>query len=106
MIEIDLHIKHHFFPDLYAKEMHLLAGQFGISHRHEFDHISMLATGRASVEVDGVTTEYTAPAFIMVRAGKEHRFVALEDITWFCVHETDETDEAKIDASLIEKEPA
>lgn len=102
-IDIDLGVKHHFFPDLYAKEMHLLKGQFGISHRHEFDHISMLAKGRASVEVDGVKHEYSAPAFIMVRAHKEHRFDALEDITWFCVHKTSETDEKKIDETLIEK---
>ena len=101
-IDIDLGIKHHFFPHMYAKEMHLLAGQFGQSHRHEFDHISALFAGTADVAVDGVTTRYTAPAFIMVRAHKEHLFVAVTDITWFCVHETEETDADKIDATLIE----
>lgn len=102
MIEIDLGIKHHFSPGVYAKEMHLLKGQFGISHRHKYDHISMLAQGAARVVVDGIETDYAAPAFIMVRAGKEHQFIALDDITWFCIHATDETDVAAIDASLIE----
>lgn len=103
MIEIDLRIKHHFFPDdLYAKEMHLPAGHFAVSHRHTYDHLGVLWAGAVTVEIDGVLAEYRAPAFIMVRAGAEHRIVAVEDTTWFCVHETNETDVEKIDHVLIE----
>lgn len=102
-IEIDLRIKHHFFPSLYAKEMHLPAGHRAISHRHEYDHISMLSEGRATVKAGGAEIEYAAPAFIMIRGHIEHEITALEDVTWFCVHETDETDPDKIDEVLIEQ---
>lgn len=102
-MDIDLRIKHHFSPGLYAKEMHLPAGHFAVSHRHEYDHISMLAAGRAVVEVDDAETIYAAPAFIMIRAHAEHKITAMEDVTWFCVHETDETDAEKIDEVLIER---
>ena len=103
MIDIDLRIKHHFSPGLYAKEMHLPAQHFATSHKHEYDHISHLAAGRVVVRANGVEQEYTAPAFIMIRAHVEHEITAIEDATWFCIHETDETDLSNIDEVLIEK---
>ncbi len=102
-IDIDLMIKHHFSNGLYAKEMHLPAGHFAVSHRHEYDHISMLASGHARVETSGDSVEYDAPAFIMIRAHVEHTITALDDVTWFCVHETDETNAENIDEVLIER---
>ena len=103
MIEIDLQIKHHFSPGVYAKEMHLPADHFAISHKHAYDHISMLAAGRVRVTVNGDQAEHVAPAFIMIRAGHEHEILALEDATWFCIHETEETNPDNIDEVLIEK---
>jgi quercetin dioxygenase-like cupin family protein len=103
MIEIDLKIRHHFWPGGYAKEMHLPTDHYAVSHRHEYDHVSMLAAGRARVDVDGESTEYVAPAFIMIRAHAEHTITALDDVTWFCMHATDVTDPEHIDKVLIEK---
>lgn len=101
MIEIDLGIKHHFSNGLYAKEMHLPKDHFAVSHKHSYDHVSMLYQGRAKVTVNGVDEVYTAPAFIMIRAGQEHTILAESDVIWFCVHETDETDVEKIDKVAI-----
>ena len=100
-IDIDLHVQHHFYDGLYAKQMTLPAGHYAVSHRHSYDHISMLYAGVAQVEVDGVTTEYAAPAFILVKAGAEHKITAIADVTWFCVHETELTEAADIDRVLI-----
>lgn len=101
---IDLNIKHHFDDGVYAKEMHLPEGHYAVSHKHTYDHISMLHRGVAVVTVDGVERQYTAPAVIMIRAHKEHRIDALTDVVWFCIHETDETDPEKIDEVAIEKD--
>jgi mannose-6-phosphate isomerase-like protein (cupin superfamily) len=63
----------------------------------------VLAQGRAIVEVDGVATEYGPGSCIEIKAGAEHKITALEDVTWFCIHATTETDAEKIDEVLIEK---
>ena len=112
-IEIDLGIKHHFFPnidnsEIYAKEMLLPAGYYAVSHKHKYDHISVLYSGAVVVEIDGVESEYRAaigsPAFVLIRAGANHKITAIADAVWFCVHATSETDTDHIDNVLIEGE--
>lgn len=102
MIEIDLKTQHHFHDGVYAKEMHLPAAHYAMSHQHSYDHVSFLHAGRALVTVDGVAKEYSAPTVIMVRAHKEHRIDAITDVVWFCIHETTLTDPNEIDAVAIE----
>jgi quercetin dioxygenase-like cupin family protein len=104
MIEIELHTKHHFSDGLYAKQMTLPKGYFAISHKHNYDHISVLWSGTALVEADGKETTHTAPAFILIKAGVNHKITAIEEIVWYCVHETDETDADNIDKVLIQGE--
>lgn len=104
MIEIDLHIQHHFSDGVYAKQMVLKKGHFAVSHKHTYNHMSILASGTAVVEVDGIENIYTAGSCIEISAGIEHKITALEDVIWFCIHRTDETDIEKIDQVLIEKE--
>jgi quercetin dioxygenase-like cupin family protein len=101
-IEIDLGIKHHFTPDLYAKEMHLPKDHFAVTHKHTYDHISMLYKGSVVVTIDGEESTYTAPSFVLIKAHQEHKIYALDDVVWFCVHETSETDVEKIDEVAIE----
>jgi quercetin dioxygenase-like cupin family protein len=100
-IDIDLGVVHHFSAGVYAKQMKLPAKHFAISHAHEYDHMSILASGEATVEVDGVIDLYKAPACINIAAGKHHEIVAITDVVWFCIHATDETDTSKIDEVLI-----
>ncbi len=56
-------------------------------HKHNHDHLSLLATGKVIVEVEGYEPkEFTAPTFVIIRKGKEHKITALEDrTTWFCL---------------------
>ncbi len=103
MIEVDLNIRHHFSDGVYAKQMILPKGHYAISHKHNYDHLSILASGAALVEVDGKETIYTAPACINITAGTEHKIIALENTTFFCIHATNETDIEKIDKVLIEE---
>ena len=101
MIEIDLRIQHHFSDGIYAKEMHLPKDHYAVSHKHNYDHLSVLWSGTARVEVDGKEVVHTAPAFIKIKANAEHKITAVDDVIWYCVHETDETDADKIDRALI-----
>lgn len=98
---IDLHIKHHFSTGVYAKQMRLPAAHYAETHEHHYDHMSILAAGHVTVEIDGATTEYNAPAVVHIAAGKKHRIEAVTDSVWFCVHATDEIDPEKVDRVLI-----
>lgn len=97
----DLNTKHFFSENVYAKQMSLPAGHVAISHSHKYDHISILASGRCMVYTDNEMREYIAPACINIKAGVEHQIEASEDVTWYCIHATSETDISKIDRVLI-----
>lgn len=90
---------HHFSSGVYAKEMHLAWGTKATSHKHLYDHFSILAKGKVIVN-DQI---FCAPACIEIKAGQEHEITALEDSVWFCIHATDVTDIEKIDDVLIQK---
>lgn len=102
-MDAELNIKHHFSSGLYAKEMQLPKAYFALSHKHTYDHVSMLFKGSAIVEVGGEETIYNAPAFILIKANQEHKITAIDDVVWFCVHETEEKDVNKIDEVAISK---
>ena len=99
--EFDLGIQHHFSDGLYAKQMRIPKDCRAYSHKHSFSHLSLLATGSVIVTTDDTQTIHHAPACINIKAGVNHEIYALEDATWFCIHATQETDEAKVDQVLI-----
>ena len=63
------------------------SGEITQGHKHHFDHVSLLATGKVRVEVEGFEPkEFTAPTFIVIKKEHSHKFIALEDNTlWYCV---------------------
>lgn len=98
---IDLQIRHFFSGREYAKQMVLPAGHCAETHEHQYDHISILATGEVVVCIDGVRERHVGPTALVIPAGKVHRIDAITDSVWFCVHATDETDPEKVDEVLI-----
>jgi quercetin dioxygenase-like cupin family protein len=98
---LDFCIVHHFSDGVYARQMELPKNHCAVTHAHEYDHLSILASGRVTVAIDGIDGEFVAPACINIVAGKHHKIIALEDSVWFCVHATDETDPNKLDQVLI-----
>lgn len=106
MSEVDsiLGIVHHFGGGVYAKEAVIRKGYFAEQHEHPYDHLSILASGRVLVEVDGVPKEYQGTHCITIAAGKAHKVTALEDSVWFCIHATDETDPSKVDDVILNRE--
>lgn len=99
--DFNVELVHHFVGGLYCKETHIPAGVKLTQHVHSFDHLSVLAQGRVIVTVDGVDTEYSAPAFLTIHAGKVHEITALTEVVWGCLHASDCTDPEHIDESLI-----
>lgn len=99
--DLGVEVVHHFVGGLYAKETHIPAGVRLTQHKHSFDHLSVLASGRVLVSVDGVETEHAAPAFLTIAANKAHEVTALTDVVWGCLHATDCTDPEEIDHELV-----
>ena len=65
-------------------------------HVHDYEHLSILASGVAKVEFEDRVEVITAPACITIPAGHKHRVTAITDVVWYCVHTTSEAE--KIDA--------
>ncbi|WP_157627248.1 hypothetical protein [Variovorax boronicumulans] len=100
-IDEQLGVVHHFGGGVYAKETVVPAGFVLVQHKHEHDHLSVLASGTVELLVDGVRSEMTGPACITIAAGKHHGVKALTDVVWYCIHATDCTDPEQADKVLI-----
>lgn len=97
-------MKHHFLDGIYIKEMdHLREGQQVETHVHEYDHFGVLGAGSVAIELDGAALVYVGPCVVPILKGVAHKIYALTDVTWFCVHATQETDPKKVDAALIKE---
>lgn len=95
----------HFFTDgVYARKIIVPAGTQVPSHKHAYDHLSILAQGRVRVSVGPITKEYVAPAMIEITKNLSHTISAVEDSVWFCIHATDATDIESLETSVIAKE--
>lgn len=100
-------IVHHFGGGVYAKETYIKAGHMLVQHMHEHAHLSVLASGKVELNVDGQCSDVAAPACLTIEARKHHGIRALTDVVWFCIHATDCTDPDHVDETLvIEGNPA
>ncbi len=90
-------ISHHFGGGTYAKETLIPAGAVLTQHRHDHDHLSVLASGRVKVTVNGAVAIFDGPACLTIKAHAEHEVQAMTDAVWFCIWATDCTDPEKID---------
>jgi quercetin dioxygenase-like cupin family protein len=79
-------VQHHYYGNVYAKEVHINAGKTLVGHKHIYDHLSILAAGSVLVEVDDVPTIHKGPTSVHIAAGKSHQVTALENSLWYCIH--------------------
>jgi quercetin dioxygenase-like cupin family protein len=79
------------------------AGDVESGHKHQFDHLTLLAKGKLKVTVEGVASEFTAPHMIYIHKDKMHRLEALTDETVaYCIHALRDKDNNEIlDPSMI-----
>jgi len=62
-------------------------GALFIRQMHTYDHQTLLGHGSIRAEVEGRVVDFKAPQVIFVRAGKAHKFTALEPNTMaYCIH--------------------
>jgi quercetin dioxygenase-like cupin family protein len=98
---MDYKIEHFFSDNLYVRKMELERGHASFTHKHVYDHLSILAKGSACVTVDGVMTEYVAPAVIEIKKNQVHGIYAIEDLVWYCIHSTDAETAEEIESQTV-----
>jgi quercetin dioxygenase-like cupin family protein len=79
----------HMADDIFIKQMAIAkAGTLIPQHSHRYDHSSLVAAGAVRLWQDGVLVgDFTAPAGILIAAGRKHLFMALADATVvYCIH--------------------
>lgn len=106
-IEDVINLQHHFPTTgnaVYIREMTAPAGYEIATHRHNYEHYSILAKGTVQLEIDGEKSIITGPTVLSIRANVEHKITSITEFTWFCIHNTEVDDETKIDEVLIKKE--
>ena len=65
-------------------------GAIVFQHVHDYDHLTLLASGSAEIWKNGEMTIEKAPKPIEIEAGVAHKFVTLEENTvFYCIHNTD-----------------
>ena len=99
-------IHHHFVGQdqnkgVYAKQLKIPAGWVLESHKHTYDHLSILCSGIVSVLINGVRSVHHGPTALVIKAGENHTLRAITDVVWFCIHPTQETDEDKVDEVIL-----
>lgn len=64
-----------------------------VQHKHTYDHLSILLSGRVVVTSDGDTVVFEAsngPKSMVIEAGRVHTVHAITDCVWMCVHKDNE----------------
>jgi quercetin dioxygenase-like cupin family protein len=81
----------------WTRQMHFLnKGDQETQHKHEFDHVTLLANGSLDVTVNGKTTTFKAPHMIFIKKDEIHSMIALEDNTVaYCIHSITEKNVGK-----------
>lgn len=74
--------------NLYSRMMYFKnAGDIEVGHKHQFDHLTLLAKGTLKVTVEGQSTEFTAPHMIYIHKDKVHELEAIvDDTVAYCIH--------------------
>ncbi len=78
-----------YYGNIWIRSHHLeyVGDTNGGGHYHHFDHITLLAVGSVSVEVEGYEPKiFHGPTFITIEKDKKHKFTALTDnVVCYCV---------------------
>ena len=95
-------VQHHFAPGVYGREIRLPAGTVVVGKIHKHAHLNVLSQGRVLVftEHEGVQ-EFRAPYTFVSTPGTKRVVYTVEEAVWTCIHRTDKTDLADIEAEVI-----
>ena len=101
----DRETRHHFADGLYAREIVLEADDYIVGKLHKTGHLNFLIEGEIEVWAPGQPKKLLrAPMVMPSEAGVKRIGHAITRVRWVTVHASVETDVAKLEIELIERE--
>lgn len=97
-----------YFGNIWVRQNVLeLTGQTHNGHKHKFDHVTLLVSGKISVEIVGQPLkEFIAPTFIIIRKEHQHKIMAMSDsVVYYCVFALRDIDGEVIEVFGPEHDP-
>lgn len=101
--QINPPLKHYFAPGLYAREIHMSAGDCVVGKIHKHAHVNNISKGRVLVTTEFGKSELVAPCQFVSEPGTKRAVLVLEDCIWTTYHPTDKTDLDDIEEEVIAK---
>lgn len=71
--------------NLVCREYRIPAGMKVWSHTHDYDHLSILMSGKALLSNGSLISELDGPFMVEIRAGIVHEISAVTDCVWDCI---------------------
>jgi hypothetical protein len=103
--QVDCPVRHHFYPGIYMREVNIPAGTFAVGHEQRTEHLNFFAKGCVTVvNEDGSLTLLRAPLVYIGKPGRKVGFIH-EDVQWYNIYPTNETDVEKLEATYLNKSP-
>jgi len=98
---LDLPLKHHFSPGVYARELFIPKGTLLTGKVHKYPQLNIMSQGDMSVLTEDGIVRVKAPFTVVSPAGTKRIAYAHEDTVWTTILATDETDIAKLEALFV-----
>lgn len=96
-------LNHYFAPGMYAREIHMKAGDRIIGKIHKHAHINIISKGVVDVITEDGSARYKAP-YTFISEPETKRFVSIvTDTIWTTIHATDSKDLDEIEDEIIMK---
>lgn len=89
-------VKHIFSPGVYIKAFFVPKNTGLVTKSMHDDHVTILAQGSVIIEDQGQLVRYVAPATVPFKKHTRYRVRTEQDSVWYCVHPTQETDQAVV----------
>ena len=87
---------------VFIKSMVFKRGQVVLTHKHTYDHQTLLAVGKLRVSIAEKSIIYTAPTIIVIEAGRAHFLEGLADQTVaYCIHAVNGSDDLDAAEPLV-----
>lgn len=99
--EIEIQTRHHFDNGVYNREHFIPKGASVLTHSHNFQHMSVLVSGKVILTIAGEEFAHEGPKVLSIEANVPHGIHAITDAVWMCIHSTDETDIEQIEHNII-----
>lgn len=103
MPQVDLPVRHHFSPGVYARTLSIPAGVCLTGAVHKYEQLNILSAGTMRVLTEDGIVEVSAPFTVVSPPGTKRIALALTDCTWTTILGTHETDVLKIEKEFTLK---